>query len=75
MARYFKCDACGKVFDNEDDMVSIMVNDNRIDSILEYDLCAKCYDRIIVFVNNDLKTKTIGTSKCTYDKDGYLNKI
>ena len=75
MARYFKCDACGQVFDNEDNIVSIMVIDHRIEDILKYDLCTKCYDRIIEFTNSSLKSNTIDTSKCTYDKDGYLNKI
>lgn len=74
MARYFKCDACRQVFDNEDNIVSITVIDHRIENILEYDLCTKCYDHIIEFANS-LKQTTIDTSKCTYDKDGYLNKI
>jgi hypothetical protein len=74
MARYFKCDACGKLFNNEDELVSIMVSDHRIENILEYDLCTKCYDRVIVFTNS-LKPSAIDTSKCTYDKDGYLNKV
>ena len=75
MARYFKCDVCDKLFDIEDNnIVSIMKSDQDVMSVLEYDLCTKCYDRIIEFTGS-LKSSTIDTSKCTYDKDGYLNKI
>ena len=75
MARYFKCDACGQVFDDKDNTVLITTVDPRIGDYIGYDLCTKCYDHIIEFINSNLKSSTIDTSKCTYDKDGYLNKI
>ena len=83
MSKVVQCDLCGKLHDIELTNPSyvevyyyVMSSHDRTE---HKDFCKECFEKISGYVCS-LKCikdprKMIDTSKCTYDKDGYLNKV